>query len=30
MSEEWTNKLYLGDNPNVLRDHVASECVDLI
>lgn len=27
---DWKNKLYFGDNLDILRDHVASESVDLI
>jgi site-specific DNA-methyltransferase (adenine-specific) len=27
---DWKNKLYFGDNLNILRDHVADESVDLI
>jgi len=27
---EWENKLYFGDNLDILREHVASESVDLI
>ena len=27
---EWKNKLYFGDNLGILREHVASESVDLI
>ena len=27
---EWKNKLYFGDNLDILREHVASESVDLI
>lgn len=30
MSDVWTNKLFFGDNLNILRDHVATESVDLI
>ena len=30
MSEEWTNKLYFGDNLDILREHIADETVDLI
>ncbi len=30
MSEQWTNKLYFGDNLDILREHVADESVDLI
>ena len=26
----WENKLYFGDNLDILREHVASETVDLI
>ena len=26
----WKNKLYFGDNLDILREHVASESVDLI
>ena len=28
--KEWKNKLYFGDNLDILREHVASESVDLI
>ena len=28
--QKWTNKLYFGDNLNILREHVAAESVDLI
>jgi site-specific DNA-methyltransferase (adenine-specific) len=27
---DWKNKLYFGDNLYILREHVASENVDLI
>jgi len=27
---DWTNKLYFGDNLRILREHLASESVDLI
>ena len=27
---DWKNKLYFGDNLDILREHVASESVDLI
>ena len=30
MNGEWQNKLYFGDNLEILRDHVADESVDLI
>src|ERR1700742_2027565 len=30
MPQEWKNKLYFGDNLNILRDHLADESVDLI
>ncbi|MDP8218633.1 MAG: DNA methyltransferase [Candidatus Theseobacter exili] len=30
MSEEWKNKLYYGDNLNIMREHVVDESVDLI
>lgn len=30
MSEKWTNKLYYGDNLEILRNHIQSESVDLI
>lgn len=31
MTEQgWKNKLYFGDNLDILREHVASESVDLI
>jgi DNA modification methylase len=30
MSGEWKNKLYFGDNLDILRDHIPSESVDLI
>lgn len=29
-NDNWKNKLYYGDNLHILRDHIASECVDLI
>ncbi len=29
-ASEWKNKLYFGDNLDILREHVASESVDLI
>ena len=28
--EAWTNKLYFGDNLDIMRDHIADESVDLI
>lgn len=28
--DNWKNKLYFGDNLDILREHVASESVDLI
>ena len=30
MGEEWQNKLYFGDNLEILRDHVGEESVDLV
>lgn len=30
MSTEWENKLYYGDNLDILRDHIPDEYVDLI
>ena len=30
MQSEWQNKLYFGDNLEILRDHVGEESVDLI
>lgn len=30
MSEKWTNKLYYGDNLEILRNHIQSESVDLV
>ncbi len=30
MSEEWRNKLYFGDNLEILREHIRDESVDLI
>lgn len=30
MESEWTNKLYFGDNLDILREYVADESVDLI
>lgn len=30
MTTEWKNKLYFGDNLVILREHVASESVDLV
>ncbi len=30
MSADWKNKLYFGDNLDILREHVADESVDLI
>jgi len=30
MNSEWQNKLYFGDNLDILRDYVADESVDLI
>lgn len=30
MSEDWKNKLYFGDNLNILRDYIADESVYLI
>ncbi len=30
MASDWQNKLYLGDNLEILRDHVGDESVDLI
>ena len=27
MSDDWTNKLYYGDNPEVMRRSIADECV---
>ncbi len=30
METDWQNKLYFGDNLEILRDHVGEESVDLI
>ena len=30
MTDDWKNRLYFGDNLDILREHVASESVDLI
>ncbi len=30
MQTDWQNKLYFGDNLEILRDHVGDESVDLI
>tara|TARA_Y100000294_G_C8525205_1_gene324621 strand:+ start:884 stop:1210 length:327 start_codon:yes stop_codon:yes gene_type:complete len=30
MPEEWTNKLFFGDNLDILREHIPDESVDLI
>lgn len=30
MSEDWKNKLYFGDNLDIMRDYVEDESVDLI
>ena len=30
MDSDWQNKLYSGDNSEILRDHVGDESVDLI
>jgi adenine specific DNA methylase Mod len=30
MAETWRNKLYFGDNLNILREHIPDESVDLI
>jgi len=30
MATDWQNKLYFGDNLEILRDHVAEESVDII
>ena len=30
MASDWQNKLYFGDNLEILRDHVGEESVDLI
>ncbi len=30
MKTDWQNKLYFGDNLEILRDHVGDESVDLI
>ena len=30
MVDDWQNKLYFGDNLEILRDHVGEESVDLI
>jgi len=27
---DWKNKLYFGDNLQILRDHIANKSVDLI
>ena len=29
-SQEWNNKLYFGDNLDILQEHVATESIDLI
>ena len=29
-TQNWSNKLYFGDNLDILRQHVADESVDLI
>ena len=30
MAKEWINKLYFGDNLQILRQHVRDESVDLV
>ena len=30
LKEGWKNKLYFGDNLNILREHIADESVDLV
>jgi len=30
MRSDWQNKLYFGDNLEILRDHVGDESVDLV
>lgn len=30
MSEGWANKLFFGDNIDILREHIPDESVDLI
>ena len=30
MPEKWKNKLYFGDNLDILREHIPDESVDLI
>ena len=30
MAEDWKNKLYYGDNLDIMREHIADESVDLI
>lgn len=30
MTDGWKNKLYFGDNVNILRDHIADESIDLV
>lgn len=30
MAETWENKLYFGDNLDIMREHIPDESVDLI
>ena len=30
MADDWTNKLFFGDNLQILRDEIPNESVDLI
>lgn len=30
MSEAWKNKLYFGDNLDIMREHIPDESIDLI
>jgi len=30
MDTQWKNKLYFGDNLDIIREHIADQSVDLI
>ena len=30
MSESWKNKLYFGDNLDIIREHISDQSIDLI
>jgi site-specific DNA-methyltransferase (adenine-specific) len=30
MANDWKNKLFYGDNLNIMREHIVAESIDLI